>query len=54
MELPKLTKRKKINHKKLVRLAKIVRQSLKEEEQYLKEKTKYDEDSLAGKFFLNS
>lgn len=53
MELPKLTKRKKINHKKLVRLAKIVRQSLKEEEQYLKEKTGY-EDSLTGRFFLNS
>lgn len=54
MELPKLTKRKKINHKKLVYLAKKVRESLKEEEKYLEEKLKHDENSFTGKFFLNS
>lgn len=54
MELPKLTKRKKINHKKLMNLAKKVRESLKEEEKYLMEKIKHDEDSFTGGFFLNS
>lgn len=53
-QLPKLIKKKKIDHKKLMSLAKKVRQSLKEEEKYLEEKAKHDENSIAGRFFLNS
>lgn len=53
-ELPKLNKKKTIDHKKLMSLAKKVRQSLKEEEKYLEEKSKHDENSIAGRFFLNS
>ncbi len=54
LELPKSTKKKKINHKKLMSLAKMVRQSLKKEEKYLEEKTRHDENSISGRFLLNS
>lgn len=54
IELPKLIKKKKINHKKFVSLAKKVRESLAEEERYLEEKVKHDEDSLTRGFLLNS
>lgn len=54
MELPKSTKKKKIDHKKFAALAKKVRKSLEEESRYLKEKAKQDENSIAGEFFLNS
>lgn len=53
-ELPRLTKKKKIDHKKFIALAKKVRQSLKEEEKYLEEKLKHDENSFTGRVLLNS
>lgn len=49
LQLPKVTK-KKVNLKKLELLAKIIRESLKEEAKYLEERSKKDENSLTGRF----
>ena len=53
-ELPKLTKKRKINHKRFMALAKTVRQSLIEEAKYLEEKISKDENSFTGRILFNS
>ncbi len=50
LTLPKIVNKKKINLKKLGLLAKIVRESLREEAKYLEERSKKDENSLTGRF----
>lgn len=52
-ELPIITKKKKIDLKKLVLLAKKVRKSLEEEERYLEKHSK-DENSISGRILLGS
>ncbi|MDO8658728.1 MAG: hypothetical protein Q7K55_08355 [Candidatus Levybacteria bacterium] len=51
--LPKVSKKKKIDLKKFVLLANKVRKSFEEEEKYLEKKTRRDENNNSVRFLPN-
>ena len=52
-DLPTVARKKKINLKKLIELAKKVRESLKEEERYLREQKPNENNTPSGLFAID-